>query len=482
MPPHLVQALNLKESGWKSQLPLKFLAVVSLLAIVIASGVTWKKQPSPFGEDKSSLVIVLDNSASMMVKDLAPSRLKRSKQKIIDLLESRDGGRASLIAYSGTAHVVMPMTEDVEVFKPLLNAVSPMIMPKKGKFAEKAIPLIDATEKSIDQPMTVLLVTDGLGSETAELLSAKFEESKHQLIIWGAGNPKKSSSIAFEELKLKNLASAAGGYYQGITVDNTDVEILISKMEAHMQLSLDDALPWDDAGYYLVFVMAVVFLLWFRKGWLVQWCLVGAVALSSFAPNEALAANFSDLWITKDQQGMLAFKQGNYSEASTLFQDPMWIGLSKYKARDYKAAHEYFMRIDSTEGLFRAANALARSREYVAARSLYDELLKVEPDNLDAQANRALIHRIIEEINQFSESQKNTENDASKELGDKPQTGEGADEMTSKDKMIQEKITADQLLQDESLNEKWMQRVQSNPEVFLSNKFTAQMYKAEGKQ
>lgn len=485
MPAHLVNALNLKEQGWKTQLPLKFLAVASLLTIIVAAGVTWKKAPSPFEEDKSALVIVLDTSASMLEKDLAPSRLARSKQKIMDLLDTRTGGQTALVVYAGTSHLVIPLTADIEIIKPLLNAVIPKIMPKKGKFAEKALVQINDIASASANPVTVLLVTDGLGSNTAAIFTEAFSKTKHQLLIWGAGNEEKPSSIQYEKDKLTALASSVDGYFRQISIDDADVDYLLGKMQSHMQQNLDDALPWEDASYYLVFIIAGLFLLWFRKGWLIQWCFIGMVSLGAVAPATAVAASsfsaasFYGLWLTKDQQGMIAYKQGDYNEAAELFAAPLWKGLAKYKAEDYKAAHEYFMRIDNNEGLFRAANALARSREYVAARALYRDILKIYPDDEDAAFNLALVHKIIEEINQFSESQKNTENDASKELGDAPVTSEGADEVTTKEMLVAEKLSAEQLLQDDALNELWMQRVQSDPALFLSNKFQIQMYKAE---
>lgn len=165
-PPHLMKALNVNKKTWKSNLPFKLLVVILSLGIIVVSGFSWKKVASPFGENKSNLVIVLDSSKSMLETDLAPSRLERSKQKINDLLEARIGGRSALIVYSGSAHVVMPLTEDIEVFKPFLDAVDPKIMPKKGKFAEKALKLIDKLSENTKDPLTILLVTDGLGNNT----------------------------------------------------------------------------------------------------------------------------------------------------------------------------------------------------------------------------------------------------------------------------------------------------------------------------
>ncbi len=480
IPKHLANALNVNKEGWKNQLPLKFLIIMIGIGIIISTGVSWKKIESPFGEDKSPLIVVMDVSESMLENDLQPTRLERSKQKITDLLEQRDGGKTSLVAYAGSAHTVMPLTEDIEVFKPLLSAVSPEIMPKKGKFAELAIPLIKEINKGVDAPSTILLVTDGLGSSTTKIFKESLKDSDMQLLVWGMGNPEKPSNVAFEEAKLKDLAANVKGVYLDVEIDDTDIKYILSRMESHMQLSLDSSLPWDDASYYLVFIMAIMFLAWFRKGWLVKWCFVGALSIGTLSPNTAMASeiSFADIWLTKDQQASIAYHNNEFEKAGMLFENPLMKAQSYFENGDYKKAHAYFLRINTLEAKVMAANSLFKQREYVAARAFYKDLLKEYPENKMVDFNYKLIVALIEEINRFSESQANTEKDVSKELGDDdPVAAEGADENVSEEQMIKKQITADELLQDSDLADKWLQRVQSNPERFLRNKFKMQLNK-----
>ena len=83
-----------------------------VLGIIALSGPTWRRELPPFVEDKAPLMIVLALSSSMDQTDVAPTRLERAKQKIKDLLAARAGARSGLIAYAGTAHLVMPLTDD----------------------------------------------------------------------------------------------------------------------------------------------------------------------------------------------------------------------------------------------------------------------------------------------------------------------------------------------------------------------------------
>src|SRR5262245_15225056 len=110
--PHLLKYLIVKpEHAWRIQ-PVYLVATALVIAIVALAGPTWRRELPPFVEDKAPLMIALAVTSSMTQQDVAPSRLERAKQKIKDLLTARAGARTGLIAYAGTAHLVMPLTDD----------------------------------------------------------------------------------------------------------------------------------------------------------------------------------------------------------------------------------------------------------------------------------------------------------------------------------------------------------------------------------
>ena len=76
--------------------------------------------------------MVLDLSYSMNSEDLAPSRLARARQKMLDLLVQRKEGQTGLIAYAGDAHIVTPLTDDTPTIANLLPALAPDMMPVPG--------------------------------------------------------------------------------------------------------------------------------------------------------------------------------------------------------------------------------------------------------------------------------------------------------------------------------------------------------------
>lgn len=199
-------------------------------------------------------------------------------------------------------------------------------------------------------------------------------------------------------------------------------------------------------------------------------CLV--IVLSAFAyfrPQQ-----FVDLWLTRDQQGTILFSQGHYQQASTTFTDTKWQAYSNYGAEQFKNAATLYSQFSDVESQLAKANALAHGREYLAARNLYQEILNVEPQNVAAQTNIAIVQAIIDDINRLSASQKAEQGEAMKELGDEPRTADGADRQEARIPQKLKQLSAEQLLLDPNLNDMWLRQVQKNPANFLSQKFYMQ--------
>ncbi|KFA97658.1 VWA domain-containing protein [Vibrio sp. ER1A] len=507
IPEHLQKALVIGEQGWKSQLPLKLLSAILGLAIIVCAGPTWQREASPFGEDQGELVIVLDTSQSMMQSDLPPSRLERAKYKIRDLLQARQGGKTSLIVFAGSAHTAMPMTEDNQVFLPFLNVISPEVIPVQGKSAQAAIPQIQSQLKGSSSG-SVLIISDGVASEAIDQYKTAFEDSNVLVMVMAVGSERNQSSAATDWESLKQLANDTGGRYYALSIDNTDVEQIATDVERHMQISGESAMPWRDMGYYLVFPIMLLALLWFRKGWLVQWMFIAtllspnilvpeaqAETVSSVAKTEITAQPVSqvdqfwistkqawmNLWLTPEQQGQRYFERGEFLKAAEHYQEPLNKGIAYYYGRDFKSAQAQFLQVQNNDlGTLYLGNALARQREYLAAKNLYRALAKdAQSDDIAEMAthNYQVMQSLVDEINRFSESQKGTTDgpEESTELGDNPQTADGADETTTSEMMLKETLNAREILGSEELADKWLSRVEADPKNFLRNKFQIQL-------
>ena len=502
-PIHLRNALTLNHGGWHSQLPLKILILLLLLAVIICAGPAWQREPSPFGEDDAVLMVLLDSSETMKQQDIAPDRLLRSKQKILDLIQARSGGKTGLMVFAGSAHVAMPVTSDEQVLQPYLEAISPDVMPVEGKAPQTALKLLNE-QIPAHAGNSLLLITDGVDQQAIDAFERYFQDAPYQLLILAAGDPNVQSQVPVDIKALQQLADSTGGTLVNLTVDDLDIRTLEQKIERFRILNTDSGMPWQDEGYWLLLPLALLSLLWFRRGWLVKWGLVLMLVLPNLTPQTVYAeitaskADISieitkvsfwdksyqwwlDLWLTPDQQGEHWFNKGEYSKAAAAYQSVLNKGIAYYYGGEFKLAHSALMQAQTDLSLYYAANALARQREYIAARKLLRMLAKndsIAPQlKADITHNLQVIETLIDEINQASASQANNMDDQETSIelpDDQPQTAEGADEQTSMDKIQSQNLSAEQILGDPKLAEVWLKRVEANPTQFLQAKFQLQ--------
>ncbi len=500
--PHLLEHLRLDRGDSRWLNPTLFSIVLVLAMITIIAGPSWRQQPSPLSQDESALVILLDVSSSMEQADVQPSRLERAKQKASDLLALRPDKPSALVVYAGSAHTVLTLTADREILNQYLASLNTGMMPRRGKFPEYALPLIDQILRDTAAPASVVLLTDGLGAESTSAFSEYFETRQHQLLVLGVGTEgDEPGLIPLERRNLEELADAANGRYFELSLDDSDVRALERRIESHYVVIDDDALPWLDSGYPLVFVCLALFLMWFRKGWTLTWAwllvpllLIGTpgpvVAQAEEDPNQpvmdatsgpSLGQWFANLWLTPDQQGRLLLQMGDYRAAAGHFQDPMWKGVAFYYNEDFMQAAEYFSRTDNDDALFNEANARAHARDFLRAVQRYDQLLKRNPGYPGAQENRDKVQSIIDEINRLSESQMEEAGVGTEEKqmgGDDAIPAEGAEQLSFEQVELKQ-FTAEEILESEATRDMWLRGVQQDPSNFLATKFSMQLQRRE---
>jgi Ca-activated chloride channel family protein len=416
--PHLLEHLLISPGHrtWFRPAPIAALAVA--VAAVGVAGPTWREEPPPFTEDKAPLVIVVESSWTMNAIDIQPTRLERAKSKIRALLKARAGARTALVTYAGTAHIVMPFTDDAAAIELFLPGLDPSIMPVDGDKAADALAVADAMLAKETVPGSILLITDGVPRDQFQAITSA---SRRDLLVLGvgtsAGGPIRAGENRFrttatgareiarlDKAGLEALRDATGAFVATATVDDRDITRIQLSVERHMQAveaSRKEA-RWKDMGYLLVFPVLALGAVMFRRGWTIRWALVLAIApaappdLGAQAPATEPAPatrgfRFIDLWLTHDQQGRRAFERGDFASAAGLFTDPLWKGLACYRAGNLQCAADAWGTIESPEANYNRGNALARLGEYKLALAAYDQALAARPHFSDAASNRALV-------------------------------------------------------------------------------------------
>lgn len=223
--------------------PWRRLAKVTLLLFAIAflfvalARPQWGRKMEHIERRGLDLVLLQDISLSMLAEDVKPNRLTRSRHEISSFLESLSGDRVGLVAFSGEAQVMVPLTLDYGTVQMMLRELTPgWLMP--GTNLEKAIRKgmdLYRNSGSAGQYSVMILMSDGEELEAAAVNAAK-EAAEMGIRIYtiGIGSregvpipvPSKNGEIAYkkdlqgnivttrlEDGTLQEIASATGGLY-----------------------------------------------------------------------------------------------------------------------------------------------------------------------------------------------------------------------------------------------------------------------------
>ena len=424
--PKLLPFLLEDRGTGSSSSPVQALLLIWLLATLAMAGPSWEKIPQPVQRKQDALVILLDLSYSMLAEDVSPSRLLRSRHKLLDLLQQRKEGTTALVAYAGDAHVVSPLTDDHRTIANLLPALTPQIMPVKGnrpeQAVEQALTLFRSAGVSRGQ---ILLVSDGVRERDVDAIGKLLKPTRFSLSVLGIGTSdggpvpippqgllKDASNqiviVSLEREPLVQLANANGGTYSDLSLDESDLERVIQAPldpNQEQELLLDrSADQWHDLGFWLVLALLPLALGSFRRGWLL--CIP---LLLLMPPRQAAAFEWQDLWQTPDQQAARLLEQGESSSAADTFQDPDWKAAANYRAQDYASALEHYAKTDSAKSWYNRGNTLARSGQLAEAIDAYDEALARAPALEDASFNKALLEQLQQQQQNQSQSQQNQE-------------------------------------------------------------------------
>ena len=249
-----------QEQHWLT--PRRLAGVMFVLSVVILCGPSWQKQQSPLTDDTAPLVIALSLDESMLEQDLSPNRLHHAKQKIQTLLQHRRGAPTALVVYAGSSHSVLPLTEDTELLNFYLSELSPEVMPQPGNQPQQA--LNAALNLLQEQAGSIVFVAADWP------MQGGWQQTPpdHVAISLLAVQPQQpGDSSLIQQARSMQLTGIE------LSPDDSDIEQLLSAIQNHWvtQQQSDDNLAWVDAGYYLLWPLFALMLIWFRRGMVLQW-------------------------------------------------------------------------------------------------------------------------------------------------------------------------------------------------------------------
>jgi Ca-activated chloride channel family protein len=188
---------------------LRGLCLVFGLVLLIAgiAGPQWGRDYEQSLATGRDLVVVLDQSRSMLAQDVLPSRQARAKQALRDLsytLQKRGGHRLALVIFAAEAEVVCPLTHDYDHFRYALArqdaATVPLRLRPKARGRKSGTSMgtglktaVEALQSGSPSPGVILMVSDGDDPARDEdwYAGARLaQEQQVPVFTVGVGNPK----------------------------------------------------------------------------------------------------------------------------------------------------------------------------------------------------------------------------------------------------------------------------------------------------
>ncbi len=116
------------------------LRLVALVLLAVgAAGPQWGREAVRRQSQGSDLVFVLDVSASMEARDVAPSRLEEARREAAALLERVPGSRVAVVAFAGDAVRLCPLTLDHAAVRLALETIGPGTVSEPGSDLGRAL-------------------------------------------------------------------------------------------------------------------------------------------------------------------------------------------------------------------------------------------------------------------------------------------------------------------------------------------------------
>jgi Ca-activated chloride channel family protein len=254
--PELLNALAIGRETIKRG-PAMTLLALWLIAVIAIAGPTWRLEPSPFADDATPLMILLKADASMETPDPAPSRLERARLKIADLAEARQGQPLGLIAYAGSAHLVLPPTRDTPIVSQMAAEISPEIMPMQGDRLDLAL---RAAEKVLSQGGkggTILILADSVETAPATLSGI----TDFPIAFLSINRPGSA-----QDDSLRAAAKTLRAKVQPLSIEDEDISALVHlAARPPVAQSGEQGAHWQEAGYWLTPLIALLLLSTFRR-------------------------------------------------------------------------------------------------------------------------------------------------------------------------------------------------------------------------
>ncbi len=294
----LLKRLSPNKSVFKSTLKIVVLSLAFICFILALVNPKMGTKLETVKREGLDIVFAVDVSKSMLAEDIAPNRLEKSKQLVMQIINSLASDRIGIIAYAGKAFPQLPITTDYGSAKMFLQNMNTNMLSSQGTAINEAIELgMTYYNKDDDTNRVLIILSDGEDhSEASTSIAEQASDEGIKIFTIGVGKAKggpiplkrrgvltgykkdKNGETVITKLNeetLKQIAETAdGSYINGAstktvvdTIKNELNKLDRSEIESKQFADFEDQFQWF-LGFGLFFVLLDLVFLERKTAWL----------------------------------------------------------------------------------------------------------------------------------------------------------------------------------------------------------------------
>ena len=228
-----------------------------------------------------SIMIVMDNSTSMLAADLTPSRFDVAKKVISEFVVKRKGDLIGFTIFAGEAVTLIPITLNHQMIIDTLNNLKTGVLEDGTAIGMGLVSAISSLKESKSKTKIIVLLTDGnnnmgdISPKEAAKIAKEFGIKIYTIGV-GALNeapyPVKTPfgtryvkvKVDFNENILKEIANTTGGLYFRATDNKKMKEIFrqIDNLEKN-RFKINISITYKDKFFIPLLISFILFLMAF---------------------------------------------------------------------------------------------------------------------------------------------------------------------------------------------------------------------------
>jgi len=237
--------------------PLMLMLLTCSLAVMVVAGPSWQLKANPLKQTQEAIYLVLQLNEEMQEDD---QRLLTAKLKIRSLLQANKNMPVALMVFSGSAHNVLPLSRDHQAINLYLADLSADLMPEDGYRPDLALQHVQQQLDLQRYPQSTVVV---IGNNERLVETSQFAGFTSELLKIYWSYDAQEMPAFFSELNFEALQMSSGDS------DLSHFKWLLKKQQRSLAYGEED--DWQDAGYFLLWPLLILALLWFRRGMVLSW-------------------------------------------------------------------------------------------------------------------------------------------------------------------------------------------------------------------